>query len=352
MTPVPSAVALLPLIALLGGSSTPGARAQTFEIDIADISNAPDACPSQTQLAEALEARMPGIVARAGHEAGTNLLHLSLTVTPQGVARVVMTDATGASRLERELDLPRSAPGGAGHGAQARDRGADCAALADTVALIVERYMRHIGYREPPPTALVRREPPPPPPPPSPPPPKQGTQGLLGVGLSARPAWRSPARFEPELTGELLLGRLSLSATTAATRPIERAIPMNPGAGTFTLIALPSRLALGWSLVLGERARLTPTLAAGLDVVWARTKGIGVTRQSVAVEPTVEGGLAATISLTHRIWIGAHAFQGVDLRPEEFYVTTGPAAQPLTLFMTPRLYARVGVDFGVFLGKN
>jgi hypothetical protein len=351
MSPVPSAAALLPLIVLLGGPSAQAAAraSETFEIDVADISSAADACPSQTQIAESLVARMPGIVARAGRAAGTNLLHLSLTVTPEGVAHVGMTDATGAARLERELDLPRSALGATGHERpQSRDRGADCTALADTVALIVERYMRHIGYREPPSPALVEQTPAPP----APPPPERGALALLGIGLSSRPAWHSPARFEPELTAELRLGRLSLSAGVAATWPIERPIPMGPAAGTFTLISVPARLAAGWLFSFGPSVWVAPTLGAGLDVVWARTTGIGMTRQSAAVEPTLEGGLAAGVALTHRIWVSAHAFQGLDLRPEEFYVTMGPAAQPLTVFMTPRFYARIGLDFGVFLGKN
>jgi hypothetical protein len=55
--------------------------------------------------------------------------------------------------------------------------------------------------------------------------------------------------------------------------------------------------------------------------------------------------------MTQHVWIDLQAFQGIDLRPEQFTVTVGASA-PETVFMTPRTYTRLGVDFGVYLGKN
>ncbi|HEX4406400.1 MAG TPA: hypothetical protein VH560_16290, partial [Polyangia bacterium] len=89
----------------------------------------------------------------------------------------------------------------------------------------------------------------------------------------------------------------------------------------------------------------------GLDVVLAQTQGIDKTRRSAAVEPTVEAGATVLVTLTRRIWIDAHAFQGLDVRPEEFEITSA-SGQATNAFMTPRVYTRLGVDFGVFLGKN
>jgi len=56
------------------------------------------------------------------------------------------------------------------------------------------------------------------------------------------------------------------------------------------------------------------------------------------------------LTVTQRVWIDVQAFQGIDIRPEEFLVmgTTGEE----TVLMTPRAYTRLGVDFGVYLGKN
>jgi hypothetical protein len=344
MSPV---LGLLPLIALLGAAPE---GAPAYEIDAADVSTAADACPTQDQIADALGAHMPGVVARPGREPAATALHLAITLTPEGVARVTMTDATGGLRLERDLDLPKSeaAPGEAAR--PAHERGAACATLAETIALIVERYMRHIGYHEPPPPELVAA--------PAPAAPvverpvgPSGPGGRLGVGAGARPPWGMPWRLEPGVTGGLRIGHLDLSASVAFTIPISETVPMSTGRGTLTLWALPVRLAIGWALPLRPRLSLAPTVAAGADLTLARTRGIGLTRQSADAEPVVEGGLRATLALTQRVWIDLQAFQGIDLRPEVFYVSTAPPGTE-TLLMTPRTYTRVGIDFGVFLGKN
>jgi hypothetical protein len=346
MSAVSWAFALLPLSALLASAT---GDAPAYEIDVAEVSNAPDACPAQDQLAEALEARMPGVVARGpAREANPSLLRLGLVMSPEGVARVTITDATGAPRLERELDLPKSgAPGPNG----ARDRSSACAALAETVALIVERYMRHLGYHEPPPPALVEpTRPPPPPAPLPPPPPPPGGPGRLGLGAAARLPYAAPWRFEAGLTGAVRLGRLDLAATAGAALPQDEAVPMSAGKGSLRLWTFPARLTFGWTFWLGPRLALVPALGGGFDLVLAETRGIDMTRRSAAVEPTVEAGLRAMMTVTQRVWIDLQAFQGIDVRPEEFLVM-GTAGEE-TVLMTPRAYTRLGIDFGVYLGKN
>jgi hypothetical protein len=343
---------LLPLLTLLA-SAGGGAP----EIDVGDVSRAPDACPSRAQIADALEGHMPGVLARIGRELDPNVLHLGLAISATGAAHVTLTDATGGLRLERDLELPKPppppvpSPAGAPAPAPARDRSSDCAAFADTLALIVERYMRHLGYHEPPPPALMP-PPPPAPPPPPPPPAASAPRALLGVGLSLRPPWNAPTRWGPEVGLDVRVGTLSLAASAGYDVRHDAPVPMTGGAGTFALSALSARVALGWVVPLAERLSLIPALAAGADFVRAETSGIGLTRRSSAVEPTVEGGLSLTWLVTQRFWIGARAFQGVDLRPEEFYVTTDAAPSRLTLAVTPRAYVRAGVDFGVTLGKN
>ncbi len=348
MSPVPPALALVSLLALSGGAT---ADAPAYEIDLTDVATTPDTCPSQDQLAETLDAHLPGIVARPGRDPSATVLHLAFTLSPEGVARVTMTDATGALRLERELDLPKS-EGGPTHPV-GRERSA-CAAVADTVALIVERYMRHLGYREPPPPALVAPPPPPPrppEPPPAAPPRRVDRAARLGVGISARPPWRAPWRVEPGLTGAVRVRHLEIAISAAFGLPGQQSLPAADGPGTLKLTTYPARLAIGWALPLGARLSLVPAVIAGLDVVRAETQGIDKTRRSAAVEPTLEAGATALVTLTRRIWIDAHAFQGLDVRPEEFEIT-GASGQPTNAFMTPRVYTRIGVDFGVFLGKN
>jgi hypothetical protein len=341
MSPVSWAAVFVPLSALLA-SASPDAPA--YEIDVADVSNAAEACPTQDQLAEALDARMPGVVARGPREPGATSLRLGLALAPDGVARVTMTDATGALRLERDLDLPKS-----GSPREPHERVGACGAIAETVALIVERYMRHIGYHEPPPLALAEPKPSPAPRPAPLPPPSLGRVGRLGIGIAARPPFGASWRLEPQVTGGVLLGRVDVSAVAGLALPVDEGVPMSSGKGTLTLRAFPVRLAVGWNLPLGASFTLIPALAGGLDLVLAETHGIDVTRRSIALEPTVEAGARLAAALTRRIWIDLQAFQGIDVRPEQFTVM---GSTPETVFMTPRTYTRVGVDFGVYLGKN
>jgi hypothetical protein len=345
MAAVPGSFALLVAIA---ASTATSAAAPAYEIDVADVPAGVDACPSREQVAESLEAHMPGVVARSGRATGPGLLHLALAISPEGVARVTMTDATGAVRLERELDIAASG-GGQGRGAVPRDR-SSCVAVAETVTLIIERYMRHLGYHEPPPPALV---PPPEPPAPQPaaPPPEGPERGRLGLGVFVRPPYDGPTRVEPTLSGALRLGALELGASIGATWPVHRAIPMSDGAGSFTLLAFPLRVSLGVPLALGDHLTVVPAVAAGIDLVLAETKGIGATRRSSAAEPVVEAGLAFRVALTRRIWIDLQAFQGLDLRPEEFFVTDLTTSRPVTIMMTPRTYTRVGANFGFCFGN-
>jgi hypothetical protein len=346
MSAVSWALVLLPLSALLAGAP---ADAPPYEIDLADVSNAPDACPTQDQLAEALEARMPGVVARGAREPNPNLLRLGLAMSPEGVARVTMTDAAGAPRLERDLDLPKSgaaAPNGT------RERAGACGALAETVALIVERYMRHLGYHEPPPPALVEPTRPPPPPPPPPPAPRPpGGPGRLGVSLAARLPYAAPWRVEAGLTGAERVGPVDVTATLGAALPEDQGIPTSAGKGTLRLRTFPARLALGFAVRVGRRLALVPAVAGGFDLVLAESRGIEMTRRSTAIEPTLEAGLRAVTAVTQRIWIDLQAFQGIDVRPEDFRVTDSMGTDRNVL-LTPRTYTRVGVDFGVYLGKN
>ena len=342
MSPVSWAALLFPLSALfsLAPADAP------HEIDLGDVSNAPDACPTRGELAEALAARMPGVLAQAPAP-DARPFRLRLSLSPQGVARVTLVDADGALRLERELDLPK---GGAAAGTP-RERADACAALAETIALIVERYMRHIGYHEPPPPALIEPNAVPrPPPPPAP----LGPARRLGLGVAVRPPLGASWRFEPELTGAVRIGHLDVALTAGADLPAEEGVPKSGGQGSLQLRVFSARLALGWTVPLGARFALVPAVGAGLDVVLADTRGIIVTRRSTAVEPVVEAGVRARATLTRLLWLDLHVFGGLDLRPEQFIVFTSPTgtSAPETVLVTPRVYTRIGVDFGVYLGKK
>jgi hypothetical protein len=114
------------------------------------------ACPGPRQVTEALAVRLPGVVLPLGQPARPGMVRLAVAVDATGI-RIDLADPEGAPLLHRVLSVARG-PG-------------ECAALADTIALIIERYWREVGYDAPPLQPLAPPAPPPPPPPPPTPPP-------------------------------------------------------------------------------------------------------------------------------------------------------------------------------------
>ena len=236
-------------------SAVGGQERREFAVDVAADAADAAACPSAAQLREALEARMPGIVPGAATPPAATVLGLTLSPASAGSARLALTDAAGAVVLERVL--ARAA--------------ADCAVLADTVGLIVERYLREIGYRgqaaASEPLVAVRPAPAAPPPPPAAP----RRELLLGVGAKVGAPVRG-AGGNSQWTGyldvsvDLHLSLLVFSSSVGVGTPTETpAIPMTDG-GTFRLLPMPLRLGVG--VHLDTRAgSFVPALGGGADVL-------------------------------------------------------------------------------------
>ena len=93
-------------------------------------------CPAPRQVTDALAARLPGVVLPTGQPAKPRMLRLAVAPTPRAASAIDLADPDGAPLLHRVLALTRG-PG-------------ECAALADTIALIIERYWREVGYDAPP----------------------------------------------------------------------------------------------------------------------------------------------------------------------------------------------------------
>src|SRR3954453_15699864 len=123
-----------------------------------------DACPSPRHLPAALSAHLPGMVLPLGHATGPTTLRLGVTTDAAGAMRLDLSDPGGGPLLPRGLPATDRAHAG------------DCPALAETAALIVERYWHEVGYDVPLETPTPSPKPPPPkataPPPPLAPPPK------------------------------------------------------------------------------------------------------------------------------------------------------------------------------------
>src|SRR6185436_1099350 len=103
-------------------------------------------CPSSAQITAAIEPRLLGLVVPPEQSQLREALLLTLAADPAtGAQSFTLVDREQHVRLRRELPPPASADP------------SECPALAETVALMVERYLQDVGYRAEPAPAVERR---------------------------------------------------------------------------------------------------------------------------------------------------------------------------------------------------
>src|SRR5215471_933359 len=146
-------------------------------ITIAPPGASEEGCPSPRQVSDGLTARLPGAVLPAVEAAGPATLRVTIFDPPGGGIRFQLTNADGETVLYRTLPPPPGHP-------------ADCVALAETVALIVDRYLHEVGY-----------EAPPLPPPASPPAATVTATPREPVGARSSAAWQIGASIEDRVAG-------------------------------------------------------------------------------------------------------------------------------------------------------
>jgi len=298
-------------------------------------------CPSPRQITDALNARIPDVISVAGDPAAGGGLRLSVTGTPGAAPlRIEITDASGEPRLQRTLQ-PSD-----------RGRGADCAALAETVALIVDRYLHEVGYELPPSPPPPPVAPPPPPSPPpeaeaalpaivsrpsrSPPPP-----GGTRIDIVAGGAWRGASTgSEEEVTGGVGVdfafgGRRVGAVLTGGMAPTRETAD-----ATATLQRFPVHLALYLGLPIGP-GQLEPGIGAGIDwLAAARRDGPRDLLRDNRLSP------GADLALGYRLFLGEHFFlrAGASMAVAKAYHFV---TKTETLFETPRTFFRAALDLGV-----
>src|SRR5947207_6027043 len=92
-------------------------------------------CPSSQQISAAIEARLPGLLVPPEQSGLPEALLLTMASDPATRAQsFTLIDHDLHVRLRRELGPPASAGP------------SECPALAETVALMVERYLQELGY--------------------------------------------------------------------------------------------------------------------------------------------------------------------------------------------------------------
>jgi hypothetical protein len=345
-------------------------------------------CPEAALVAEALTARMPNIIAAGEITSRTAVLGLTLSQGGPTAVRLRLRDRNGAVVLERLLDT--TAPGG---GRPPGRVAADCAALADTVALIVERYLRQIGYRDVAPLPTERLGPPTDSAPPNDSvpitdtsaPPRAGNPALASVPVQGQVLRRAPVPVAPAgptsrdfrsqvflgagfvlsapvsgagadsgwirtigLAADLHLGALALSASAGLGEPTEKApVPLTDG-GSFRILPMPIRVGVGLVVRAGPGS-VVPAVGGGVDLLWPSTRRIDGEHPRAVVEPRVDGGAAYVLLLGRHAYLKIHAASVLNLQPHDF-VLDGNSGQ--SIFRTARLYLRAGVDAGIALGRN
>ena len=170
-----------------------------FALVVAAPAGPDQGCPSPRQITEALNARMSDLGHPRTPRARTraDCAWWSRAESPASRSRSSCSTRNGEVRLQRNLTpVPR-------------EHGNDCPALAETVALIVDRYLHDVGYElppTPPPPAAVR-EPKPEPehksePPPEPAPQVESEPQTLVARSPPRPTAPSTASFDVLVAGD------------------------------------------------------------------------------------------------------------------------------------------------------
>ena len=325
-----------------------GKGAESHAIAVVAPAGPDDGCPSPKQVSEAVGARLPGMVQPLGQAPRPGGLRLAVSAEAGGTVRVDVTDQGGAALLRRVLPAVRGA-------------GGDCAALAETVALIVERYWREVGYDAPPLAPAPPPPPPAPPPPPiveeRPPPPPAPPRVYVPIG------WSLAAAVAGQMGDSGTLAAAALIALTFE-RPIASrrvGFRFSAGVGNSTVArtqwgeasfrTLPARAGayLPIQLPLGQ---LEPGIGVGVNVI-----SVGVTETTdparhlrapglcsgrFCASPGGDVALGWALTSPHRIYVRLLTRAGVTV-PFGFENDDGAP-----VWSTPRTYLDVGVESGLW----
>jgi hypothetical protein len=301
---------------------------------------ADDGCPSPRQVSDALAARLPGVAQPVGQPPAPGALRLSVVAPgPTGALRVELADANGEPVLHRLLPPP-----------PARGKSPDCPALAETVALIVDRYLHEVGYEAPP-------SPPPPPTPPPPPPamitepapPAGAARASGGQAGTTRRVWQlglGAAARAGDAGG--LDGAGMIAAGVSGRRlGVHLSLGLAPAAyarwsdGHATLRRLPARLSANVSLAVGP-GRLEPGVAAGADLFLASfTDTTGGDGSHTRVSPSGGVTVGYMLPLARHLYLRVLALGAIAV-PYRFVTTS-----EIEVWSTPRTYLELGVESGV-----
>jgi hypothetical protein len=310
-----------------------------------------EGCPSARQVSSALAVRVPATLkSRAGDPETVLTVVLPAPGSTQEPS-FSLVDQQGRLRLFRTLARPGS---GQVH---------DCAALSDTVALIVQRYLEEVELPEI--EAAAKNTPkdnrPPPPPPPQPAPPAEPSESRAGERARWDLSLGFAARFANQQAGleSIDFGRLTVARSLGASADNGLLLALWVGVAGWTgwnppanspgaharLVRIPSGLALMWrhrvstlELQLG---------AAGLVDCWilgARYQDQVRWDTRFTIAGAAVGGMQVPISTSVFVRLGLE-LAAAGTRYQYIDPTHGSDAT----FNTPRFFASAGLSLGMSL---
>jgi hypothetical protein len=295
---------------------------------------APTDCPSAEQLTRALANVAP--VAATGAAAS---LRLNVATGSEGDVRVDLVDAQNETVLHRELPAPP------------RGRPPDCGALADTIALIVDRYLRDVGYEAPPLAPPPKAEPPPPVAPPPvevaaavtpPPPATPEPPAIWRVGLAASGRLGDAGGTDGD--GALTLGvdstRLGLRLSAGVAPSAEARWTAGGASQSATLRRLPFRMG-GYARIPVGPGHLEPGVGLGADLLLV-SRGTAPTSEGRHAAPFADAALGYTMSLIGPVYGRALGRIALSV-PYDFNTLRGAR-----VWGTPRTFGEAGVELGLF----
>lgn len=317
-----------------------------------------DGCPSPRQVNDALGAHLPAMVLPLGHATSPTTLHLAVTTDAAGAMRVELTDPEGGPLLHRWLP------------AVEHTHAPDCPALAETAALIVERYWHEVGYDvaiEPPPPA----PPPPPPAPPTPPPKPVVTAIERAAAPRSPPPPPTPAVPLPPprwWIGAAGSGRLGDSDTRDGLASIaftlegpvrEHRLGLRLSAGTgnsvtyqwsasatatdrATVRQFPLRMGAYLAVPLGP-GQLEPGIGLDLDVVSVAVTDMAGSPTRLFASPGIDAGLGWALVFGPDIYLRVLGDAGTEAPSR---ILTAPNQSPF--WSSPRFFVDLGLELGLW----
>jgi hypothetical protein len=316
-----------------------------YAVVVAAPSGPDQGCPSPHQVTDALMARIPAVVVSGSEASNPGVLKLAVSGgSGSDPLRIEMTDQGGEARLYRNLTVSE------------RGRG-DCTALAETVALIVDRFLHDLGYEAPAtlppplpgPDANLSRGPPP------------AASGASRFDLFAGGSWRGATGEDSDFELGFGLGfergllgrRFAVTFTGGTTKSQTNVAGDNY---TATLRRMPFRLGF-WMPILVGPGQLEPGVRGGID--W-----LSITQASPAtapgqppaapgqaqsqIAPYGEAALCYRVAVLRRLFARIGGAVGLG-KGYDFHQPVPAGVDPFSgpiVFSAPWVYLKAGLELG------